>query len=268
MTSVPDPVRWVSPSTGMRFARIEPGAFWMGTREELGSFPEVPRHRVRISQAFHLGIHPVTEGQYRTLNPGLIENSVDHPVVEVSWYEAVAFCNAMSRAEDLEPYYQIGPRRGEEQLVEVLEPHQPSYRLPTEAEWEYACRAGSETAWFWGEAWEEAETFGWMAPARALDPFHPVGRKRPNAWGLHDMHGLVWEWCWDRYRLYPSWLAQIEETVDPIGPMSGSERVYRGGSSSCHPRRCRSAFRMWNNPDRPLSDVGFRVARTVGSSES
>lgn len=262
-----DPVgnRLVSPSTGMRFARIEPGAFWMGTPEEHGSFPEDPRHRVRISRAFHLGIHPVTEGEYRALVAGPIENSEAHPVVEVSWFDAVSFCNAMSRAEGLEPCYRIGAGNGEQPFVEVVEPHRPSYRLPTEAEWEYACRAGSETAWSWGDDWEQARAFGWMASARDLNPFHPVGLKRPNAWGLHDMHGLVWEWCWDRYALYPNRLALVEETVDPQGSSvgTGRARVFRGGSSGNHPRRCRSAFRLWHEPESRLVDVGFRVAITA-----
>ena len=133
-----------------------------------------------------------------------------------------------------------------------------SYRLPTEAEWEYACRAGTKTEYSFGDSDSELDEYAWYGKAEALGgTTHPVGEKKPNAWGLHDMHGNVWEWCQDWHGKYPS-----GPVTDPTGPSSGSFRVFRGGGWSFISQNCRSAFRSGFSPGSRSHYLGFRVLRS------
>ena len=199
---------------------IPPGEFLMGSPDSdaLAGGSEKPQHRVQISEPFYLGMCEVTQEQYRRVtgeNPSRYKGDAQRPVERVSWNDAVEFCRQLSDTEGRE------------------------YRLPTEAEWEYACRAGSTTKWCFGDSTAGLEDYAWYS-ANSGGQTHPVGQKSPNAWGLHDMHGNVYEWCADWYG--PGYYRN-SPPYDPIGAASGSDRVRRGGCWAGDAGRCRSASR-------------------------
>jgi formylglycine-generating enzyme required for sulfatase activity len=203
------------PSTETRYraalVRIEPGSFLMGSpASEDGRRDNETQHAVRISQAFLLGQTEVTQGQYQAVmghNPSLNKESPHHPVERVSWFDAVAYCNKLSEKEGLTPCYRINGIT----VTWTGKLSCPGYRLPTEAEWEYAARGGRAGEVYSGSndvdrvAWSDSKT-------------HVVKGKAPNAWGLYDMSGNVWEWAWD-------WLAPYQSSTDPTGPERGEPRV-------------------------------------------
>jgi formylglycine-generating enzyme len=166
----------------------------------------------------------------------------------VSWADAVVFCNELSRAEGLEPVYRIYGDR-----IKVSWEHN-GWRLPTEAEWEYAARAGEEMLYAGGN---ELDDVGWYAK-NSRGQAHAVGQKRPNSWGLYDMSGNVWEWCWDWYGSYSS--AKKEA---PKGPEEGQERVFRGGSWFNYESFARVAYRNAHQPSFVNPDLGFRAVRAA-----
>jgi formylglycine-generating enzyme required for sulfatase activity/serine/threonine protein kinase len=221
----PDPI---TNSIGMVLVHIPAGEFLMGTPENDPSkaWDEIP-HRVRISKPFFMGKYEVTQEQYQKVmgkNPSYcarLPNPEQHPVEQVSWDDAVAFCRALS---DLPDEKAAGR----------------SYRLPTEAEWEYACRAGTTTAYHFGNDSNDLSKYALFGGHKAgVWATQKVGIKLPNAWGLHDMHGNVWEWCADEYGPY-----RVEtEVVDPQGPDKGVGKVARGGSWDYGAVKCRSAQR-------------------------
>jgi eukaryotic-like serine/threonine-protein kinase len=238
---------------------IPAGEFWMGSpdTDHEAQAKEKPRHAIRISRAFYLGITPVTQAQYAAVmgtNPSHFYRWPEHPVEQVSWFDAAAFCNELSRKEGLAPYY-VMPNWNR-----VMVGGGEGYRLPTEAEWEYACRAGTETRYSFGDDAALLGEYAWYDPA-PRGQTGPVGRKRPNAWGLHDMHGNVWEWCWDWYE---EDYYRDSPAVDPLGAAGADYRTFRGGSWLVEPRYLRSANRDRHAPEYRHSTVGFRVAR--GSS--
>lgn len=163
----------------------------------------------------------------------------DNPASYVAWQEAVAFCEQLTKTE-----------RAASRLPQWWE-----YRLPTEAQWEYACRAATTTAFCFGDDPARLPEFAWFSANAAGRVSHAVGQKRPNDWGLHDMQGNVWEWCEDYFQLdYPG-------GVDPVDERIGTGRVHRGGSAAgISALECRSAHRGWQFPDYPGGGVGFRVA--------
>ena len=232
----------VTNSIGMRLQLIPAGTFVMGSPpSESDRDADETQHRVRISKPFYLGVYEVTQGQYEKLmgaNPSRFKGD-NNPVEQVSWEDAALFCRELSA-------------RPEEQAAGRV------YRLPTEAEWEYACRAGTTTAYGFGDDASELGEYAWCSE-NAMDVgqkyAHTVGQKKPNPWGLYDMHGNVWEWCQDWYEDYPS-----GSTTDPTGAASGSPRVIRGGSWYYGAGLCRSANRGWHNPSSRSSNLGFRVA--------
>ncbi|MDG2222706.1 MAG: SUMF1/EgtB/PvdO family nonheme iron enzyme, partial [Rubripirellula sp.] len=234
----------ITNSIGMKFTLIPSGTFEMGERQT---------HTVTLTQPFYLGIYAVTDEQYSQVmsrNPSRFKGP-QNPVESVSWDDAVEFCRKLS----------VSPTEKTADRV---------YRLPTEAEWEYACRAGTTTKYSFGGDESQLGEYAWLEDnsmfpkpggfwSNLLTPsikhHHPVGGKKPNPWGLYDMHGNVWEWCSDWYGNYPS-----GTTTDTTGPAQGSFRVFRGGSWSDAAEFCRSAFRSRSKPSRRLSDLGFRVA--------
>ncbi len=228
---------------------IKAGSFWMGSpdSDNEASPDEKPRHRVTLTRDFYLGKFPVTQGQYRRITgktPSFFSargggkeqvqgmNTRHFPVETVSWDDANAFCAALS---------QLTGRR---------------CALPTEAQWEYACRAGSETRFYFGDNAKELGDLEWYK-ANSGERTHEVGTRKPNAFGLFDMTGNVWEWCQDRYgqRYYENANAE-----DPQGPAEGDARVLRGGSWRSRPRDCRSAYRNGNDPASRTNFLGFRIA--------
>ena len=282
-----DVEKLVTNSLGMKLVLIPAGEFLMGSDDsdkDAYDF-EKPRHRVRISRPFSLGVHEVTRGQFRRfVESGIYRTEAeregkgsygfneekkiwehapkytwrdtgftqgeDHPVVNVSWDDAVSFCAWLGRIEGR------------------------TYRLPTEAEWEYACRWGMTTRFWVGDDAESLAGVGnvadgtakakypeWTEAMAARDGFvftAPVGRLRPNPFGLFDMHGNVYEWCSDGH---DTAYYQRSPEADPSGPREAQFREYRGGGWFLGPRFARSAVRRWAGPDYRTSDLGFRVVR-------
>jgi formylglycine-generating enzyme required for sulfatase activity len=213
---------------------------------------EKPRHRVQITRPFYLGVYEVTQGQYRAVtgeNPSHFKGSDDLPVEKVSWNDAIGFCNKLSERDGLKPYYRSGA--GEKSGGD-------GYRLPTEAEWEYACRAGSKTRYCFGDDAAALGEYAWY-DGNSGNKTHPVGQKHPNRFGLYDMHGNVWEWCLDNY---DAEYYKQPNAPDPRGPSSSAAwRVFRGGSWYSTGGICRSAIRNWISPEFRNLYMGFRVAR-------
>lgn len=256
-------------SQGMKLAYIPAGTFEMGSPgNEAGREPQERRHEVELTRAFYLGVHQVTVGQFRKFvdateyrtegerdskggwgvnekrslekderfiwsSPGFKQTD-DHPVVLLSWNDAQAYCQWLSQTENR------------------------TYRLPTEAEWEYACRAGTRTAYSFGDDPRALVDHGNVGGSE--DGFRytaPVGQFKPNRYGLYDMHGNVWEWCSDWYD--PKGYARAKET-DPRGSTSAEARVHRGAGWSSSATRGRSAARIGRNPSTYRgSYLGFRV---------
>jgi formylglycine-generating enzyme required for sulfatase activity len=251
-TPKPDPPVVVTPppaqktftnSLGMKFVPIPAGWFMMGSpKDEPGRSDDETQHKVTISEPFFMQTTEVTQGQWKAVmgnNPSSFKDCGDNcPVENVSW-------------DDIQDFIKKLNRKGE-----------GTYRLPTEAEWEYAARAGSQTAFSNGDIAEKEcgndpnlSKAGWYC-GNAGGKTHEVGQKQPNAWGLYDMHGNVWEWCQDWYGNYP-----FGAVTDPTGPDSGSSRVLRGGSWGSGARICRAARRSSSSPGYGGSNCGFRLVR-------
>ena len=227
----------ITNSIGMKLVLILPRDFIMGSpKEENGRVIIESQHAVTISQWYYLAAHEVTQEQYEkvTGNNPITFKGAKNPVEMVSWEDAVSFCKKLS---DM-PEEKVAGR---------------DYRLPTEAEWEYACRATSTTSYCLGDTAEPLSDFAWFGEDRGKT--HPVGEKKANRWGLYDMHGNVFEWCQDRGADYPT-----GAITDPQRPSEGSLRVYRGGSWNSVAGSCRSAYRNWCLPSNRDDRYGFRLA--------
>jgi formylglycine-generating enzyme required for sulfatase activity len=216
----------------IEFVTIPAGQFDMGSNT--GYSDEKPVHRVVISKSFQLGKYEITQGQWKAVmgsNPSYFTGDDNLPVEQVSWNDVQLFIDKMNARND-------GYR----------------YRLPTEAEWEYACRAGTT-----GDYAGNLDQMGWYS-SNSGGRTHAVGTKTPNPWGLYDMHGNVWEWVqdWYGYGAYPS-----GTVTDPTGPSSGSYRVARGGSWGGSAPYCRSARRSSSGPGLRSGSLGFRLLRTA-----
>ena len=238
--------------------QVCPGEFQMGSPEdEANHGGDEALHRVEITRPFLLAATEVTQGMWREVmdvNPSHFDDCGDDcPVERVSWFDVVAFCNALSRAEGLEECYVVD---GED----VTWPRGldcTGYRLPTEAEWEYATRAGTQTEWSCGADADCLDGVAWYN-VNAHDTTHPVGTKAANAWGLYDMHGNVWEWVWDWHADYDA-----DGQVDPTGPVAGANRVDRGGGWYDDATGLRAAKRGRDHPAARSNALGFRPARSV-----
>jgi sulfatase modifying factor 1 len=238
---------------GMEMIKVSPGEFLMGSPwSEKDRSDDELQHRVRLTEPFWLGKYPVTQKQWKAVmgnNPSHFQGD-NLPVEMVSWEDAMEFCRRLTEME-----------RTAGRLLGGL-----AYSLPTEAQWEYACRAGTTTAMAFGYrlstgyrlSSREANfhgnyPYGGAAKGPYLKKTTPVGSYRPNAWGFYDLHGNVWEWCADRYGAYPS-----GSVTDPTGPSSGTNRVHRGGGWYGSGMNCRSAYRNRNTPGGRLDILGFR----------
>jgi formylglycine-generating enzyme required for sulfatase activity len=237
---------WYVNSIGMTMVLIPAGEFLMGSPDsDTDAYAgEKPQHRVRITKPFWLGMHLVAVGQYRRFIEESKDHSDagwqetfpsqtdDHPVVRVSWVDARAFCDWLTEKEG------------------------KKYRLPTEAEWEYACRAGTRTRYSFGDNDSDLADHAWFLSNSNIQT-QPVGQKRPNAWGLSDMHGNAWQWCEDWYGNYDA----NSPPDDPTGCAVGSSRVCRGGGWRSPVGLCRSAYRDPDEPTHRAYSLGFRVVQ-------
>jgi len=228
----------LGPGVKMYFVYIKPGTFVMGGDGELEADApkqgvEKPKHRVAITKGFYLGKYEVTQGQFETLmgsNPSTYKQP-DGPVHMVTWDEAVEFCS----------------KAGEKTRREM--------RLPTEAEWEYACRAGTTSPYSFGDDAAKLAVHDWYDKNSGAKP-HPVGKKRPNPWGLYDIHGNVWEWVSDWYSADYYALGPM---ANPTGPKEGNARLLRGGGWTDNAHWCRSAIRYTQTPGIRRDYLGFRA---------
>lgn len=222
----------LGPGVGLELVLIPAGSFTMGGPTE------TPVHRVNITHPFYLGKYPVTQEQWEAVlgnNPSRFKGP-NNPVESVSWNDCQGFLEKLNAK----------PRPGG-----------GIFRLPTEAEWEYACRAETTTKYCFGDDERQLGDYAWYRN-NSGDNTHPVGEKEPNAWGLYDMHGNVCESCAD---WYDGGYYVGSPTDDPTGPLRGSVRVYRGGGWRDFPRLCRSAYRGGRTPDVRIDSMGFRLAR-------
>ena len=244
---------------------INGGTFEMGSPDSEHRRAKDEIRRSITLPSFYLGTREVTQKEYRKLmgnTPSQFKGD-DLPVENVSWYDAVTYCNARSAAEHLTPAYAI---RGEGSSRTVTWNREANgYRLPTEAEWEYACRAGTTTPFSTGEnvTVDQANYYGTYPydgyPAgRYRSRTVPAGSFAPNPWGLYDMHGNVWEWCWDWYGAYDG-----NSLENPAGAASGTYRVNRGGGWNDFGRHLRSAYRAAYPPENKTFNLGFRLARNA-----
>lgn len=296
LPSIPHPID--SPFTnslGMQFNTLPAGSFTMGspTNEPGGSFGE-GEHRVTLSKVFGMQVTEVTNEQWNSV---IVDSSVEgsnpseshdpaneldsHPVDSVTWFDAVFFANQLSSNESRSKCYTFSGQSGTPganlSIMSVTQnTNCTGYRLPTEAEWEYAARAGTSTAYANPIGFDSADTetrdgfnanlhaMGWYSYNREMqnasgvtayeDGTKPVAHKQANAWGLFDMHGNVDEWCWDFFKFYSG-----NAETDPSGPDTGGARILRGGNWDKHASRARSAFRNTSQPDDRNNIFGFRL---------
>lgn len=262
------PVKKFEPLIDM--VRVKPGDFWIGaTLSDHDAGPEErPRRQIKLTQGFFLGKTEVTQAQYTAVmgtNPSIFsatgrfreslkdKDTGNYPVDSVSWLDAILFCNKLSQREGLAPYYLV-----KEDNVTVR--GGPGYRLPTEAEWEFASRAGAATIWSFGDNPADLPEHAWFA-ANSGGATHPVALKKPNALGLFDMYGNIPEWCWDRYD--PTYYKKMP-LIDPPGSSQGTSRIYRGGGWNVAAAQTRASAReSLGMAYTVLTNVGMRVARNV-----
>jgi len=234
-----DTVLYLNPETPIYFKYIPAGTFSMGSNTEdgLAEKDEIPAHKVTLSKGFYMGVFEVTQAQWKAItgeNPAIFrvfEDSPNRPVEYVTWNQVDKYIEKLNELN-------LG-----------------KFRLPTEAEWEYACRAGTQSPYYWGSemAVNGSSEYAW-ANSRSHSSTNPVGMKKPNAWGLYDMSGNVWEWCSDWYGPYSA-----EPKIDPTGPKKGKLKVFRGGSWFDFYESHRSANRHKHAPNEPYSAIGLRL---------
>jgi formylglycine-generating enzyme required for sulfatase activity len=239
--------------TGMKLRLIPAGTFMMGSPGSVSGAEdnEKPAREVKITRGFYLGETEVTQGQYKAVtgeNPSWFKGSDDLPVESVSWLDAAKYANALSAKERLASFYEIEGER-----VTVPDWKGRGYRLPTEAEWEYACRARNPGRYGFGDNTSLLGEYAWF-DGNSGKKTHEVRQKRANGFGLFDMHGNVCEWCWDGYAV------KLPGGVDPQ-VSNGSNRVIRGGSSRSAAGICRAAYRDRGTPALTINDPGLRLAR-------
>ncbi|PAV14239.1 Sulphatase-modifying factor protein [Methanosarcina spelaei] len=234
------PKIFTSPSTGMEFVLIPAGKFMMGSPsgEEVIYDDEAPIHKVTIEDSFYMGKYPVTQKQWKKIqgsNPSSLKGE-DWPVEMISWEDAQEFIQKLNEKEGTE-----------------------KYRLSSEAEWEYSCRAGTQTRYSFGDDESKLNEYAWYEKSFGSET-HPAGQKKPNSLGLYDIHGNVWEWVQDRwhsnYNVAPSDGSAWEDG-------NSSSRLIHGGSWGSNAVSCRSAARLGDDPDSCGSVVGFRLLREL-----
>jgi formylglycine-generating enzyme required for sulfatase activity len=237
-SSATEPSRGIANSLGMKLVLIPAGEFMMGSpvNETGRGGDEGPQHKVRISRPFYMAATEVTQKHWRAVMDKKGDNYFkgdDLPMERMTWDEAQEFCQKLSAREGR------------------------TYRLPTEAEWEYACRAGTTTRYSFGDDESRLGEYAWCY-ANGGSKTHPVGLKKPNPWGLYDMHGNVLEWCSDWYARGYGVKDPNTAVVDPTGPEKGAHRVLRGGCWCDPPHSCRSARKEKTGPQGRIDLLGLR----------
>jgi formylglycine-generating enzyme required for sulfatase activity len=271
--SVPAGMVYVSPGTFQRGKNLGSG----------GGSDQTPLHQVTLTRGFYMARYEVTQEQYVAVmgtNPSNFQTAVAGesgtpgklPVERVSWFHALVFCNKLSINEGLNPVYSLNgntdpsdwgavPTSTGGWSAMVMDMSKNGYRLPTEAEWEYAAKGGDQSVAGWvGYTFAGSDTVDDVAWYNSNTTTHEVGKKSPNALGLYDMSGNVFEWCWDRYAVYTS-----DEKIDPTGPSTGNYRIVRGGSvRDSTSTNMRSVYRNYENPQTATAAVsyGFRLVRS------
>ena len=272
---------------------IPAGTFQMGSDDTNASSDEKPVHSVTLTKSFYLCDHEVTQAEWKAVfgnNPSRFDGSSgkeaadgeaqdERPVERVNWYMAIAYCNKLSLKEGLEPCYSVSgvsdwaslaygdiPTSNDSDWnAATCDFAKTGYRLPTEAEWEYAARGGIETtterAWAGTASETELGDYAWYG-VNSESKTHEVKKKKPNGYGLYDMSGNVWEWCWDWWPNTGDYADDKDGATDPAGPSSGSYRVKRGGSWYFTARLCAVSCRNYDSPDYLYDDLGFRVVRS------
>lgn len=246
----PEDSAWVMEN--LRMVKVPTGSFVMGTEDNyLKWFMHSRPVRQVAVDSFEISAFEVTQGMFRRVmgfNPSLMTGDEKRPVEQVSWFDAVEFCNLLSELAGYMPPYDIRNRSC------IFERN--GFRLPTEAEWEYACRAGNDNSRYCtGDKESDLQRVAWYR-SNSSGTTHPVGSKTPNAWGLYDMHGNVWEWCNDWMENY----GNLSKN-NPRGPGAGNSRVLRGGGWHYGAEGCHVAYRQRARPEYKISAVGFRVVR-------
>jgi formylglycine-generating enzyme required for sulfatase activity len=227
----------------LEMVKIHAGTFQMGSpdSDDEGIFNEYPQHKVTISKDFYIGKYEVTQGQWKAVmngtNPSRNKTADNYPVEMVAWNDLFKKGGFFKKINQLKPQGYSG------------------FRLPTEAEWEYSCRANTTTAYYWGSSINE--DYLWYKDNSGST--HPVGQKKPNAFGLYDMSGNVFEWCSNIFEMYDD-----QAVTDPFGPAQGSCRILRGGCCCNFASGCRSAFRGHYDPTLPGGTFGFRIVLSPG----
>jgi len=285
-----------STSTGLQLMSVPAGTFRIGSAQsekELaslfakwysGSFRyQFPTREVQLTRSFYIGKFEITQQQFQKVmgfNPSFFPQTgakaEQYPVERVSWYDSVAFCNRLSERDGFSPCYEIEGLKMVKDSIDVAKVKRlqgTGYRLPTEAEWEYACRAGTTTVWSTGDSLESLNAAGWWGGYPSVGPrgnsdsgTQPIGRLKPNKFGLYDMHGNVAEWCQDTGRRSYNWGEKEKPLVDPCFEDRNSDsRIHRGGSALDSPYRTTSAFRGDDSiGDRGRSSTcGFRIVRNA-----
>ena len=275
------------------FVRINGGTFTMGSPDDEPQRKnnEGPQRRVTIS-AFYMGKYPVTQKEWFEVTEKTVRQQQkiaggstlngegdNHPMYYVSWYDAVEYCNLLSLREGLTPAYMIDKDNNDPNNKSGVNDNirwtvtwnrdADGYRLPTEAEWEYACRAGTTTPFYRGNNITTGQAnyngnspYNNNAKGDYRNRTTPVGNFAPNTWGLYDMHGNVWEWCWDWFGNYPK-----DAQADPAGASSGTDRVLRGGGYNFSAAHARSAYRNNFTPSNRYFYIGFRLVRPLINEE-
>ncbi|MBR9975395.1 MAG: SUMF1/EgtB/PvdO family nonheme iron enzyme [Bacteroidetes bacterium] len=239
-------------SQQLDMALVPAGSFTMGDQVGDGFAEEKPTRSVTLS-GFYMSNHEVTQKLYQEImgeNPS--HNKGDsRPAENMTWFKALEFCNALSAKHGYTPCY------SDIAGTPAVDMNANGYRLPTEAEWEYACRAGTATNYHTGNGEANLARAGWYS-GNTNGSTQDVGKKEANSFGLFDTHGNVFEWCWDWYK---SDYYKDGGTSNPTGPSGGSERVCRGGSYFVFEYGCRSSFRSYLKPSIPSRDIGIRLVR-------
>jgi len=239
----------ITTAGGVKMVLIPAGEFVMG--QAAGPADEQPVRRVLVS-SFYMDQYEVTQGDYQRItgvNPSKFGGGdwQNYPVDRITWRQAAAYCNERSRREGLAPCYN--------ETTWQCNFAANGYRLATEAEWEYACRAGGDGPYYFGRGEEKLERYGWYK-ANSSGHSHAVGQKPPNKWGLYDMAGNVYEWCND---YYDGQYYQKGPLSDPAGPNDGKEKTLRGGSWASEASSCRSASRFHDDPVSADACLGYPV---------